>query len=194
LRRVWNFAAKNEAALRAGIAGPRDEAKFNEAAKALRKEIHTTLKQINFDFERIQYNTVVSGCMKLLNAMEAADASAITPPALAECFSILLRVLYPVCPHITESLWGELGYAECCGELLNVAWADVDEKALVSDTVELVLQINGKTRGVVVVASNADKATIETAALATAEVAKFGEGRTPKKIIVVPGRLVSVVV
>ncbi len=194
LRRVWSFAAKNEAALRAGIAGPRDEAKFNDAAKALRKEIHTTLKQINFDFERIQYNTVVSGCMKLLNAMEAADASAIAPPALAECFSILLRVLYPVCPHITQALWGELGYAECCGELLNVAWADVDEKALVSDTVELVLQINGKTRGVVVVASSADKATIEAAASATAEVAKFGEGRTPKKIIVVPGRLVNVVV
>ncbi len=194
LRRVWNFAAKNETALRAGIAGPRDEARFNDAAKALRKEIHTTLKQINFDFERIQYNTVVSGCMKLLNAMEATDASAITPPALAECFSILLRVLYPVCPHITESLWGELGYAECCGELLNVAWADVDEKALVSDSVELVLQVNGKTRGVVVVSSSADKAAIEAAAAATEEVAKFGEGRAPKKIIVVPGRLVNVVV
>ena len=194
LRRVWNFAAKNEAALRAGIAGPRDEAKFNDAAKVLRKEIHTTLKQINFDFERIQYNTVVSGCMKLLNAMEAVDAYATAPPALAECFSILLRVLYPVCPHITQSLWGELGYAECCGELLNVAWADVDEKALVSDTVELVLQVNGKTRGVVVVSSSVDKAAIEAAAAATEEVAKFGEGRTPKKIIVVPGRLVNVVV
>ena len=194
LRRVWNFAAKHEAALRAGIAGPRDEMRFNDAAKALRKEIHSTLKQINFDFERIQYNTVVSGCMKLLNAMEAADAPSVTPPALAECFSILLRVLYPVCPHITASLWSELGYAECCGDLLNVAWADVDEKALVSDTVELVLQVNGKTRGVVVVASSADKAAIEAAAAATAEVAKFGEGRTPKKIIVVPGRLVNVVV
>ena len=194
LRRVWNFAAKNEAALRAGIKGPRNEAMFSDAAKALRKEIHTTLKQINFDFERIQYNTVVSGCMKLLNAMEAADASAVTSTALAECFSILLRVLYPVCPHITQSLWDELSYAEGSGELLNVAWADVDDKALVSDTVELVLQVNGKTRGVVVVASNADKATIESAASATAEVAKFGEGRTPKKIIVVPGRLVNVVV
>ncbi|MBC7708647.1 MAG: leucine--tRNA ligase [Rhizobacter sp.] len=194
LRRVWNFAAKNEAALRAGIKGPRNEAKFSDAAKALRKEIHTTLKQINFDFERIQYNTVVSGCMKLLNAMEAADAAAVTPAALAECFSILLRVLYPVCPHITQSLWGELGYAEGCGELLNVAWADVDDKALVSDTVELVLQVNGKTRGVVVVASNADKATIEATAAASPDVAKFGEGRTPKKIIVVPGRLVNVVV
>ena len=194
LRRVWNFAAKHEAALRAGVAGPRDEATFNDAAKSLRREVHTTLKQINYDFERIQFNTVVSGCMKVLNAMEAAGASAITPPALAECFSILLRVLYPVCPHITESLWGELGYAECCGELLNVAWADVDEKALVSDTVELVLQINGKTRGVVVVATSADKATIEAVASAAAEVAKFGEGRTPKKIIVVPGRLVNVVV
>ena len=194
LRRVWNYANKHEAVLRSGIKGPRDEAKFNDAAKNLRREIHTTLKQINFDFERIQYNTVVSGCMKVLNALEGADANAISPPALAECFSILLRVLYPSCPHITETLWRELGYAECCGELLNVAWADVDEKALVSDTVELVLQINGKTRGSVTVASGACKAAIEAAAAAAPEVAKFGEGRAPKKIIVVPGRLVNVVV
>ncbi|MEQ1596311.1 MAG: leucine--tRNA ligase [Casimicrobium sp.] len=194
LRRVWAYAAKHEAALRAGIAGPRDESKFSDAAKNLRREIHTTLKQINFDFERIQYNTVVSGCMKVLNAMEATDAAAITPPALAECFSILLRVLYPVCPHITQGLWRELGYEACCGELLNVAWAEVDEKALVSDTVELVLQVNGKTRGTVVVPSGADKATIEAAAAASPEVAKYGEGRAPKKIIVVPGRLVNVVV
>ncbi len=194
LRRVWAYAAKHETALRAGIAGPRDESKFSDAAKNLRREIHTTLKQINFDFERIQYNTVVSGCMKVLNAMDAVDAAAITPPALAECFSILLRVLYPICPHITQGLWRELGYEACCGELLNVAWADVDEKALVSDTIELVLQVNGKTRGAVVVASSADKAAIEAAAAASPEVAKHGEGRAPKKIIVVPGRLVNVVV
>ena len=194
LRRVWNYANKHEAVLRAGIAGPRDESKFNAVAKDLRREIHTTLKQINFDFERIQYNTVVSGCMKVLNALESADAHAITPPALAECFSILLRVLYPSCPHITETLWRELGYAACDGELLNTAWPEVDERALVSDSVELVLQINGKTRGSIVVASNANKATIEAAAAAAPDVAKFGEGRTPKKIIVVPGRLVNVVV
>ncbi len=197
LRRVWNYANKNEAVLRAGIAGPRDEAKFNDAAKNLRREIHTTLKQINFDFERIQFNTVVSGCMKVLNALEAATASnatAITPPALAECFSILLRVLYPTCPHVTQTLWQDLGYADCCGDLLNAAWADVDEKALVSDSVELVLQINGKTRGTVTVASGAEKSVIEAAAAASPEVEKFGEGRAPKKIIVVPGRLVNVVV
>ena len=194
LRRVWNYANKHEALLRAGIAGPRDESRFSDAAKTLRREIHTTLKQINFDFERIQYNTVVSGCMKVLNAMEAADARATTSTVLAECFSILLRVLYPSCPHITEALWRELGYAECCGELLNVAWADVDEKALVSDTIELVLQVNGKTRGSLTVASGSDKGSIEAAAAAAPGVVKFGEGRTPKKIIVVPGRLVNVVV
>ena len=194
LRRVWAYAHKHDAALRAGIAGPRDESKFSDAAKNLRREIHTTLKQINFDFERIQYNTVVSGCMKVLNALEAADVAAVTPPALAECFSILLRVLYPVCPHITQALWQELGYETCCGALLNVAWADVDENALQSDTIELVLQVNGKTRGVVVVPSGADKAAIEAAAAASPDVAKYGEGRAPKKIIVVPGRLVNVVV
>jgi leucyl-tRNA synthetase len=200
LRRVWNFAAKHEAALQAAITAIRAEfaggasVPCNVAAKAIRKEIHSTLKQVNFDFERIQYNTVVSGCMKMLNALEAAPVGEITPAALGECFSILLRVLYPSCPHITQALWQQLGYESICGELLNTQWPEVDESALVSDTVELVLQVNGKTRGVVVVASSADKAAIEAAAAATEEVAKFGEGRTPKKIIVVPGRLVNVVV
>ncbi len=200
LRRVWNFATKHEASLKEGIEVIRAEyagaqaPPCNAATKAMRKEIHTTLKQINFDFERIQYNTVVSGCMKMLNALEAAPLADVASSALAECMSILLRVLYPSCPHITQSLWQQLGYESICGELLNTPWANVDESALLSDTIELVLQVNGKTRGVVVVASNADMATIEAAAAATGEVAKFGEGRTPKKIIVVPGRLVNVVV
>jgi leucyl-tRNA synthetase len=126
LRRVWQFAHKHEAALRAGLKVDRSQAvNFDKAAKALRLDIHTVLKQANYDYERMQYNTVVSALMKMLNTLEDASLSdsANDSAALAECFSILLRVLYPVCPHLAYHLWGELGYAQCCGDLLDVAWA-----------------------------------------------------------------------
>jgi leucyl-tRNA synthetase len=103
-------------------------------------------------------------------------------------------VLYPACPHATWVLWQELGYAAEWGDLLDAPWPTVDEAALLRDTVELVLQINGKLRGSVSVPAAADKAAIEAAALAAPEVAKFAEGRAPKKVVVVPGRLVNVVV
>jgi leucyl-tRNA synthetase len=197
LRRVWHFAARHEAALKAGFAVDRSQpVDFSTDAKTLRRETHQILKQANYDYERMQYNTVVSAVMKMLNTLEGAKLSdsATDSAALAESFSILLRLLYPVCPHIGQALWKDLGYEACCGGLLDVAWPGVDDGALVQDEIELVLQVNGKTRGAVKVPAGADKAAIEAAAAASPEVEKFAEGRTPKKIIVVPGRLVNVVV
>ena len=197
LRRVWNFAVKNEALLKKGIAVDRSQdVAFGKAAKALRLDIHTVLKQANYDYERMQYNTVVSAVMKMLNTLEDVQLSdsAEDAAALAECFSILLRVLYPACPHITDELWTDLGYAACCGDLLDVAWAGVDESALQRDEIELMLQVNGKLRGAVLVPASADKAAIEAAALASEAFAKAANGAAAKKVIVVPGRLVNVVV
>ncbi|PUE54505.1 leucine--tRNA ligase [Limnohabitans parvus] len=197
LRRVWNFGVKHEATLKAGIAVDRSQpVAFSKAAKALRLDIHTVLKQANYDYERMQYNTVVSAVMKMLNTLEdaALSASAEDSAALAEGFSILLRVLYPACPHIAEQLWTELGYAACCGELLDVAWPGVDESALQRDEIELMLQINGKLRGSILVPATADKAQIEASALASEAFVKQAEGAAPKKVIVVPGRLVNIVV
>ena len=193
LKRVWGFAAKNAEALRSGGA---DFAALSDAGKALRREVHLVLKQVSYDYERMQYNTVVSGAMKLLNALEGfkADGQA---AAVREGFSVLLRVIYPACPHIAHALWTELGFAAELGELLDAAWPQVDEAALVQDQVELVLQINGKLRGAVKVSAQADKAAIEAAALAALadpELLKFTEGKPPKKVVVVPGRLVNVVV
>ncbi len=196
LRRVWNFAVKNEALLKKGIAVDRSQnVEFGKAAKALRLDIHSVLKQANYDYERMQYNTVVSAVMKMLNTLEDVQLSdsAEDAAALAECFSILLRVLYPACPHISDQLWNELGYAACCGDLLDVAWASVDESALQRDELELMLQINGKLRGAILVPATADKAQIEAAALASEAFVKQAEGAAPKKVIVVPGRLVNVV-
>ena len=195
LRRVWNFGVKHQAALRAGIAAP-ELAAASAAGKQLRFEIHTTLGQANYDYERMQYNTVVSAVMKMLNTLEAATVSdsAEDSAALAEGFSILLRVLYPVCPHITSHLWDELGYGAGSGSLLDSAWPEVDAGALVQDEIELMLQINGKLRGSIRVPADADKDAIEAIALATDAFAKFAEGATPKKVVVVPKRLVNIVV
>jgi leucyl-tRNA synthetase len=196
LKRVWGFGAKHREALQRATAGDLSQAALRADAKALRREVHLVLRQMSHDYERMQYNTVVSGCMKLLNALEGhkPDGSEGDAAVLCEGFSVLLRALYPACPHITHGLWADLGFAAAVGDLLDAPWPAVDEAALVQDEIELVLQISGKTRGAVKVPAGADKAAIEAAALASAEFAKFSEGKPAKKVIVVPGRLVNVVV
>ncbi len=194
LRRVWGFGHKlapigQLGKLADGVSGQ----KLSKAAKALRLEMHTVLKQVDYDYQRMQYNTVVSGAMKMLNALEdfKSDGSAADNAALAEGFGILLRCLYPATPHIAHTLWSGLGYA---GELLDAPWPVADEAALQRDEIELVLQVNGKLRGSITVAAGADKATIEAAALASEAFQKQAQGATPKKVVVVPGRLVNVVI
>jgi leucyl-tRNA synthetase len=195
LRRVWAFGAKNAGLLKAGAQGVAG-LELTAPAKALRRDVHMLLKQITYDYERMQYNTVVSGAMKLLNALEgfAVDASKGTAAVLREGLSVLLRALYPACPHITQGLWTDLGYAAQGKQLLDAGWPAVDEAALVQDEIELVLQVLGKTRGSVRVPASADKAAIESLALASPEAVRWMEGKPAKKVVVVPGRLVNIVV
>ena len=190
LRRVWNFGHANEAALRAG--GKLDAANFSEADKVLRREIYSVLKQADFDYQRLQYNTVVSAAMKMLNALDSAKGA--QPGVLRETYSVMLRVLYPVVPHQTFQLWQELGYADLYGGLLDASWPKVDESALEQAEIELVLQVNGKVRGALTMPKDASREDIEKAAVAHEMFEKFSEGRAPKKVVVVPGRLVNVVV
>ncbi len=198
LRRVWNFglklggteavAARSKAVAQAGD--------FGKAVKALRLEIHTVLRQVDYDYVRMQYNTVVSGAMKMLNALEDFKATAEpgADAALAEGLGILLRVLYPATPHLTHGLWQALGYAALHGDLIDAPWPYADEAALVQDEIELVLQVNGKLRGAVRVPAGASREQIEALALASEAFTKFAEGAPAKKVIVVPGRLVNVVI
>ena len=201
LRRVWNFGYKLSAlplvdahaalAADSGLAA----VAFSKEAKALRLELHTVLKQVDYDYQRMQYNTVVSGTMKMLNALEDFKGHA-TPDGLvvlAEGFSLLLRVLYPATPHLAHALWVELGYATHSGDLLDAAWPAVDVSALVQDEISLVLQINGKLRGALLVPSDASREAIEALALQNPTVQSFAQGAAPKKVVVVPGRLVNVV-
>ena len=177
--------------------------RLTKAAQALRLEIHGVLKQVDYDYQRMQYNTVVSGAMKLLNALEdfkwpdagaEKDVIAAAEITLVEGFGILLRCLYPATPHLTQVLWSELGYAQALGELLDAPWPQVDEAALQQDEIELMLQINGKLRGSIVVSATADRQTIERAALSSEAFVKQAQGAAPRKVILVPGRLVNVVI
>ncbi|HWH84885.1 MAG TPA: leucine--tRNA ligase, partial [Burkholderiaceae bacterium] len=193
LRRLWNFAVKHGDAVRgagAKLAG------MSADAKELRREVHLLLRQISHDYDRLQYNTVVSGVMKLLNALEGATLAATPADAavLRESVCILLRALYPAAPHTTNALWNELGYANALGALLDAPWPAVDAAALEQSEIELVLQVNGKHRGSIRVPADAGRHAIEAAALKSPDFIKFAEGKRPKKVIVVPGRLVNVVV
>jgi leucyl-tRNA synthetase len=195
LRRVWAFGYNNAARITAaGAIAAIDATQLDDGLKTLRREVHKVLQQADNDFKRIQYNTVVSACMKMLNTLEAAKpaASAAGDAVLAECFSIFLRVLNPVAPHITHVLWQQLGYAAAQGDILDADWPQVDAAALEQSELKLVVQVNGKLRGEVTVPKDADKATIEAAALANEDVKKFLTG-APKKVIVVPGKLVNIV-
>jgi leucyl-tRNA synthetase len=195
LRRVWNFGVALQGA--GTVAGASKQAPvFGKDAKALRREVHTVLRQVDYDYQRMQYNTVVSGAMKLLNALEAfkpeaADAG--DRAAVREGMGILLRCLYPATPHIAHQLWHELGYDEDMGSLLDAPWPVVDVGALEQDEIELMLQINGKLRGSLYVPATATRQEIEKLALASEAFTKHAEGAQAKRVIVVPGRLVNVV-
>ncbi len=198
LRRLWSSAYQHRELIQTGVAQSKvtDWSIANEAVANLRRAVHGLLKQADYDYDRIQYNTVVSACMKMLNAIDEAKLTIDSPmaaPALAEAFSILLRVLYPVVPHITWQLWRDLSFFNAHGDLLDASWPVVDEQALKADTLDLVLQVNGKVRGALSVAANADKSNIETLAAAHDAVQKHLEGRPPKRIIIVAGKLVNVV-
>jgi leucyl-tRNA synthetase len=175
LRRVWAYAAKHAEATAQG-----------GADKAARHEIHNVLRQANYDLGKHQFNTVASAAMKILNALEGvAGRNATTEEGL----SILLRLLAPITPHLAHELWRALGYG---ADVMAAAWPEPDASALEQDEIEYVVQVGGKTRGTVTVPRTADKKAIETSAVAA--MRKYIEDKVVKRIIIVPGRLINIVV
>ena len=212
LKRLWMFARQwepiiaEESKRRGGdftrYEYPTGIANTVPTLAALRREIHMTLKQASFDMERKQFNTVSSAAMKMLNSLQegvlgvdsAAQAVAtadVFQRALHETMSILLRILNPITPHISHNLWRELGYS---GDILTAPWPTVDESALIEEEIELVVQVNGKLRGNMRVPREAAREAIEKMALSHPSVRKYVNGQPIKKVVIVPGRLVNVVV
>ncbi len=184
LRRLWAIAAEvtNDAA--------EVPADLDERLKNLRREIHSALKKALFDYERQQYNTVVSSCMSIVNQLYKLDQSAADKAVLREGMSIVLRLLAPIAPHVTHHLWQTLEYGK---DILNASWPELDESALVQDSIEYVVQVNGKVRGKISVAADADKATVEAVAKSNDNVQRHLDGVTIRKVIVVPNKLVNIV-
>ncbi len=215
LRRLWTFAHQRQGALREqssrrggnGITYeyPENLRDIQPQLAALRREIHGFLSQASYDMERKQFNTVASAAMKILNALHdhlgfqpAQDnaqsnpaASIMAPQVLHESISILLRVISPITPHIAHALWVELGFK---GDLIGAPWPELDAAALEQEEIELVLQVNGKLRGHMRAPKSAGKVELEQLALGSEAVRKYTGGQAVKKVVVVPGRLVNVVV
>ncbi|MFN0038192.1 MAG: leucine--tRNA ligase [Burkholderiales bacterium] len=185
LRRLWKFVHDHGEAIRTGTTPSAN------SAPGPRRELHLLLQQANFDYERRQFNTVASAAMKVLNLLEATAANAHINNFLKEGTDILLRILAPITPHIAQFLWRELGFGI---DILDAGWPKVDDAALVRKEIELVLQVNGKHRGSFFVPSAAPREEVERMALENPNVQKHVDGRTVRKIVVVPGRLVNIVV
>ncbi|MBO1926967.1 leucine--tRNA ligase [Thiomicrorhabdus sp. 6S2-11] len=162
-------------------------------AKALRLKLHETLKKVSDDMgRRMTFNTAIAACMELLNDISKFNVNDDADRALMqEAIEILVLILSPMTPHMSQSLWESLGND---GLVVDVNWPDVDESALVKSEIELMVQVNGKLRGKIEVAADADKDSILAAAKADEAVQKFIEGKDLVKEIYVPGRLVNLVV
>jgi leucyl-tRNA synthetase len=191
LKRLWSFCYQNRE--RIATAPPLVGASLDSGLKKIRRELHASLHQALFDFQRIQYNTVVSATMKMLNALDTAAEHPAAAALLREGVSILLRTLYPMTPHVAHVLWIELGYAKELGDLLDAPMPQPAQDALRQDELELVVQVNGKLRGRVIVAAKADEAAIKAAALADEHVRKFVD-KPVRKVVYVPGKLINIVV
>jgi leucyl-tRNA synthetase len=161
--------------------------------KSLRFKLHKTIEKVADDYgRRMQFNTAIAAVRELLNLYtDLKDRSPVARAVAQEVLEDAVLLLSPVIPHITTVLWSALRPGT---ELLDQPWPTVDPLALVQDSIELVVQVNGKLRGHVQVPAAASRDEIERAAMAHEAVVKFVGGQKPKKVVVVPGRLVNVVV
>jgi leucyl-tRNA synthetase len=183
LARVWRVAFDENQAGEWVVSSKIQDVPCSD--KALLKVVHETVKKVTEDIARMSFNTGISQMMVCTNAFTAAEVVPLNE------FRLLLHVLNPYAPHLTEEIHARLGGTTM---LANMEWPAFDESALVTDELELVVQVNGKLRDKITVAKDADAATVEAAALAAPKVKEQTDGKTVRKVIVVPGRLVNIVV
>ncbi len=182
LKRLWSYCANFAATAGGAVIAP-------ALQSATRFEIHSVLKQANYDLQKHQLNTVASAAMKILNALERLPAAraALTEEGL----KILLRLLAPITPHICHHLWRALGFGE---DVMNAPWPEPDPAALERDEIDYVVQVNGRKKGSLRAPKSLDAGALEEFARASELVRKAVAGQAIRKVIIVPGRLVSIVV
>ena len=191
LGRVWRILLHFEQAVKAGE-DAYDVSALTKEEKDLRRVLHTTIKKVTEDIrDRFMFNTAVSSVMELVNAIYTFQDKELNAGLARETARDLLLMLAPFAPHITEELWSRLFAA---GSVHQQKWPSYDEEALKVDEVEIVLQINGKVRGRIMLPAGADRAAMEQAAKENARVQELTAGKTIVKVICVPKKLVNIVV
>jgi leucyl-tRNA synthetase len=197
LKRLWRLVAEHLEAQAAGQPGTLDVNALSEPQRELRRKTHETIKKASDDIgRRTTFNTAIAAVMELSNALgrfhsESDDSSPQSLAVAREAVEACVLLLAPITPHACHVLWRELGHDQ---PVIDAPWPVVDEAALARDSLELVVQVNGKLRARLEVPADADKETIEAQALAAENVQRHTEGKTVRKVIVVPGRLVNIVV
>ena len=189
LRRVWRLS---QAHVALGLPGKADLASLNDAQKAVRRATHLAIRQASIDVgQHHKFNTAIAQVMTLMNVLEKAAQDTEQDRALIqEGLEAVTLILAPITPHISHELWRNLGHA---GSAIDAGWPAVDESALVQDTIQLVIQVNGKLRGQIDMPAGASREEVEAAARSNENVLRFTEGLSIRKVIVVPGKLVNIV-
>jgi leucyl-tRNA synthetase len=189
LRRVWRLA---QAHVSQGQAAALDVATLSNEQKEVRRAIHLAIRQASQDIgQNHKFNTAIAAVMTLMNVLEKApQANGQDRALMQEGLETVTLLLAPITPHIAHALWNELGHA---GPVIDARWPQVDESALVQDTLQIVIQVNGKLRGHIEVPAQATREEIESAARTNENVLRFTEGLIIRKVIVVPGKLVNIV-
>ncbi|MGD8932335.1 MAG: leucine--tRNA ligase, partial [Chromatiales bacterium] len=187
LKRIWALAANHRHAIQAGAG---DLSALDEPCRQARREIHEALQKALYDYDRQQFNTVVSACMSMVNVLYKLGDNPADRAVLYEGLGVVLRLLGPIAPHLTHYLWRELGFGS---DILGSDWPQPDAAALVQESIQYVVQVNGKVRAKVEIPADADRSAVEAQALANHNVQRFiGEARV-RKVIVVPNKLVNIV-
>ncbi|MCL1123818.1 leucine--tRNA ligase [Shewanella surugensis] len=189
IKRLWKLAHDH---ISQGPTSELDVASLSADQQALRRELHKTISKVGDDLGRRQmFNTAIAAVMELMNHLQKAPQVTQQDRALmAEALSAVVRLLYPIIPHVTFNLWNELGHTD---PIENVLWPEVDEAALVENSKLIIVQVNGKLRAKITVAADADKDTVEALAMNEEGVIKHTEGKTVRKVIFVPGKLLNIV-
>jgi leucyl-tRNA synthetase len=190
MKRLWKIV---HAHVEGGPAAGVDASALDRPARELRRKVHETVAKVGDDIgRRRMFNTAIAAVMELYNALTAyPDRSPQGRAVMQEALDLAVLVLSPVIPHAAQAMWRALGHATL---VVDERWPRVDPAALVQDTIEIVVQVNGKLRARIAVAAGADEAVAREAALADPGVAKFVAGQPVRKLIYVPGKLVNVVV
>ncbi|MDG2175585.1 MAG: leucine--tRNA ligase [Gammaproteobacteria bacterium] len=192
LKRLWKLIGEYKTSTVAV-----DKATLDDAQKAIRLKTHSTIKKVTDDYDRRQvFNTAIAAVMELYNELSSLTANndiqdgSQNQAVFQEAVEAMVLLLAPIVPHMSHVLWQHLGHT---GAVMDATWPTYDDEALVQDTIQIVLQVNGKLRAKLDVSADISKQDMEAAALADANVQKFAEGLTVRKVIVVPGKLVNIV-